>query len=233
MRCSTITFKAVNIREVPSTMSAITVFKLLRPDLTTYNGCQWQVGEWKETSGEGDLCGSGWLHAYPHPLLAVLFNPLHAAYQPCVLFKADASGRVKREGVAKLGATHMVLREPMELPIITPAQSVRFALYLILSQHPNSSLLRWGHSLLQGGEPSREVTHAAQDFIWTVRVTGVWEVWTALTMWKKILPFVVISAVSKLEVGETSLIEAAEWAVSDKPLPQTFTAKGALCASLD
>ena len=53
-------------------------YKLTNQEMQTHNGFQWELGEWQETSGEGGLCGPGWLHYYSDPLLAVLLNPIHA-----------------------------------------------------------------------------------------------------------------------------------------------------------
>ena len=30
---------------------------------------EWKLNKWKETSGEGELCSSGWLHCYSNPYL--------------------------------------------------------------------------------------------------------------------------------------------------------------------
>ena len=38
----------------------------------------WEIGVERTASGEGELCGPGWIHAYTDPLLAVLLNPIHA-----------------------------------------------------------------------------------------------------------------------------------------------------------
>jgi len=45
--------------------------------MQTHGGFQWELGQWYETSGEGDLCSPGWLHFYTNPLLAVLLNSVH------------------------------------------------------------------------------------------------------------------------------------------------------------
>ena len=53
-------------------------YKLTDRKMQTHCGYQWQIGQWHETSGEGELCTEGWLHCYTSPLLAVLHNPIHA-----------------------------------------------------------------------------------------------------------------------------------------------------------
>ena len=54
------------------------VYKLTTQKNQTYNGFQWEPDVWKETSGSGNLCGPGWLHAYSDPLVAAFMNPTHA-----------------------------------------------------------------------------------------------------------------------------------------------------------
>lgn len=53
-------------------------YKLTRKNQTTYGGFKWRKRRWYKTSGEGYLCGPGWLHCYTDPLLAILLNPIHA-----------------------------------------------------------------------------------------------------------------------------------------------------------
>lgn len=70
-----------------TTNTTATGYKLLTQDMTSYGGCQWVLDEWKETDGQGSLCGPGWLHYYAHPLLAVLHNPIHADIASPRLFR--------------------------------------------------------------------------------------------------------------------------------------------------
>ena len=41
-----------------------TVYKLTDQKMQTHGGYQWVLGEWHEKSGEGELCGPGWLIRY-------------------------------------------------------------------------------------------------------------------------------------------------------------------------
>ena len=134
-----------------------TVYKLLRPNLTTHAGCQWVEGEEKQTSGEGGLCGPGWLHAYTHPLLAVLLNPIHANYAPAVMYEAHAHGKVAHDHGLKVGYTHMTLTRALPLPTITTDQRVRFAIYLALSRYREARFVRWAQDWVS----SKDRTSAA------------------------------------------------------------------------
>ena len=59
-----------------------TLYKLTDRDGFTRRGLtgetKWSLGFTLCTSGAGDLCGPGFIHAYTDPLLAVFLNPIHA-----------------------------------------------------------------------------------------------------------------------------------------------------------
>ena len=52
----------------------ITLYKLTDGDGQTRGGTQWGPGVSHSGTGKGELCGPGWIHAYEHPLIAVLLN---------------------------------------------------------------------------------------------------------------------------------------------------------------
>ena len=104
-----------------------TVYKLTDQKMKTYNGFQWALGEKKTASGNGGLCGPGFLHAYTHPLLAVLLNPIHANISKPRLF--ECAGTVaKADSGLKVGCTVLTLTREIGLPPITTVQSVSFAI---------------------------------------------------------------------------------------------------------
>jgi hypothetical protein len=93
-------------------------YKLTDQKMQTYNGSQWKLGEWRTTSGEGELCGPGWLHGYSDPLVALLHNPMHAGISPARLFRAEWQGAMKDDHGRKLGVTQMRLVEELPVPTI-------------------------------------------------------------------------------------------------------------------
>jgi len=95
----------------------MTVYKLTDQKMHTRNGYQWALGEWRETSGDGELCGSGWLHAYEDPLLAVLLNPIHASIANPRLFEAEADSDGNDDRGIKCGFTRLRLTKELPLPI--------------------------------------------------------------------------------------------------------------------
>jgi hypothetical protein len=117
-----------------------TVIKLTDKNMQTHNGCQWVLGEWKETNGEGELCGPGWLHGYSDPLIAVLHNPIHADISDLRMFMAEVDGKYLDDNGLKCGYTRMRLIEEIPVPVITTTQR---AAYTILCAKKVCTDIKW------------------------------------------------------------------------------------------
>ena len=132
-----------------------TVYKLTDRDSKTrprfYNETQWGPNVTHTAPGEGGMCSAGWIHAYSHPLLAVLLNPAHASYEPFQLWRCDAEVGIRQAD--KLGCTKLTTVEQIAAPKITPAQRVAFAIYVALRVHKNKKLV-WAENWLSGKDRS-------------------------------------------------------------------------------
>lgn len=146
-------------------MESQTAYKILRPNLTTHNACQWVVGEWKQTSGTGGLCGPGWLHGYRDPLLAVLHNPIHANYAPAVLYRVEVSGQARHEGWVKSGWTQMRLIESVPWPVVRPESRIRYAIRCAWAVCHDPAWRAWARGWLTGH--ARSAAEAA-EVAWAV-----------------------------------------------------------------
>ena len=124
------------------------VYKLTNQKLTTHDGCAWVIGEWHSTDGHGNLCGPGWLHAYTDPLLAVLLNPMHAAFVAPRLFEAEADGDIRLAHGLQIGATKMRLTAEMPLPVVTTQQRVRFGILCARHACSDPAWNRWADQWL-------------------------------------------------------------------------------------
>jgi len=104
-------------------------YKLTDKDGQTHGGCQWGEGVTHETSGEGELCGSGWLHAYSDPILAVLMNPVHGDFAPrtMLIWEANGEGEYLDDHGLKYGFTKLTTIRQIPVPVVTTQQRVRFA----------------------------------------------------------------------------------------------------------
>src|SRR6187399_3298204 len=102
-----------------------TLYKLTDQNMKTHNGFRYALGVQASATGKGrDLCSHDLLHAYEHPLLAVLHNPIHADFSKPRLFKAETKCRIVRDGAMKCGVKKMTLAEEIPLPAITTEQRV-------------------------------------------------------------------------------------------------------------
>ena len=141
----------------------IYAYKLTDQNMQTYNGCLWVLGDEKTTSGEGGLCGPGWLHCYSDPLLAVLLNPIHADYENPRLFRAHVGGTSKPDHGLKSGYTKMTLIEEIPVPAISTAQRVRFAILCAMKVYQDPGFVQWGENWLSGKDRSAEAARAAAE----------------------------------------------------------------------
>lgn len=143
-------------------MKPRTCYKLTDENLRTHGNTQWVLGEWRETSGEGDLCGAGWLHAYRHPLLAVLMNPVHAKISEPKLFRCEWTGEVKSDHGLKIGVTRLRLVEQIALPAITTNERVRFGVLCAMRAYNEEGWLRWARGWLDCSDRSANAAWAAE-----------------------------------------------------------------------
>ena len=108
------------------------LYKLTDQSGQTRNATQWGPGVTHEASGEGELCGHGWLHAYTHPLLAALLNPIHANFQEPVLWEAEGEIWLYDHGL-KVGCRKLTTLRQIPLPAVTLEQRVEFGIRCALS----------------------------------------------------------------------------------------------------
>ena len=136
-------------------------YKLTTKDMTTHGDCKWTVGKWKETSGEGDLCGPGWLHYYSDPLLAVLLNPLHADIDGPRLWEIEAEGEHKHDRGLKSGCTKMRLVREIDVPKISNTQRVAFAILCAKAVYKDNAFTVWADGWLSGKDRTIAAASAA------------------------------------------------------------------------
>ena len=122
--------------------------KLTDQNLKTYNGFQWELGKKRVASGKGELCSSGWLHCYTHPLLAILLNPVHANIKNPRLFEIEVGGKMKTDNGLKEGWTGMALVKEIEIPEISLTQKIAFGILCSLEVYKEESYVIWAKNWL-------------------------------------------------------------------------------------
>ena len=146
------------------------MYKLTDEDMKTHGEFQWELGKEVRTSGEGDLCGPGWLHCYSDPLVAILLNPIHANISDPRLFRAMVKGKSKHDHGLKSGYTSMTLVEELPVPEITTEQRVRFAIMCSLKVYHDPGYVAWAENWLSGkdrSEAAAQAACAAAEVAWT------------------------------------------------------------------
>ena len=178
-------------------------WKILNPDLTTHMGCQWVPGEWKKVEGTGPLCSKGWLHGYRDARLAVLHNPIHANYDPYVLWIAEVKGKVLHEDYMKSGWSEMRIIEPVAVPAVTTEQRTRYAIKCAWCVNNNPVWRKWAVDWIREENRSRQ------------RAEQVWRV-----MW-------VETAAAEAAEAEEAAVGAAAWATAEAAARSAAGAAGA------
>ena len=121
------------------------LYKLTNELGQTYNKTQWGEGVEHTASGRGPLCADGWLHAYTHPLLAVLLNPIHAGIKRSQLWEAEGEVGAEDHGL-KVGCTRLRTVRQIPVPEVTTEQRVRFGLLCALAVYHEPGFERWARS---------------------------------------------------------------------------------------
>src|SRR3990170_203757 len=149
-------------------------YKLTDENMRTHSACQWTLGEWKETSGDGELCGAGWLHCYKTPELAILLNPIHADFRTPRLFRAEGDGGIKRDGQLKLGRSRLRLVSEMPLPIFTTEQRIAFGILCAGIVYKDENWNEWAWSWILGVDRSDAAAQAAAAEGAAARAAAAW-----------------------------------------------------------
>jgi hypothetical protein len=114
------------------------------------NETRWGEMVTHTASGEGGLCGPGWLHYYAHPLLAVLLNPIHACIYDPALWEAHAAGHITTDRGLKAGCTSLTTLRRIAFPAVTTEQRVKFGILCAMQVYSNQAWIKWANNWLAG-----------------------------------------------------------------------------------
>jgi hypothetical protein len=123
------------------------------------NETLWAENTTHEATGFGGLCTSGVIHAYTHPLIAVLMNPIHANLSNPLLWECEGEV-VAKEGQLKCGCKKLTTVRRVDLPTITIDQRVRIAIYCALKRYSAPSFVKWANAWLDRSDRSQESAEA-------------------------------------------------------------------------
>lgn len=102
------------------------LIKLMRPNLTTYNGFQWEFGRTEKLEW-GGLCGSGCFHAYKSVEMAALLKEYHLVDHYTVAVECETP-KIMKDGGTKVGVAELTPLREVHLPKVSCRQRVEFAL---------------------------------------------------------------------------------------------------------
>jgi hypothetical protein len=166
-------------------------YKLTNEKMQTHGGCQWELHEWKETSGEGDLRGPGWLHYYSDSLLAAFLNPIHAKFENPRLFQVEVAGKVKEVHGLKLGCTRMRLTEELQFPAVTMEQRIKFGILCALEVYNDAKFVQWANRWLDGTDRSKKAA------AWAATAAARAANWAADAAWAAKIKEIDLIAIAK------------------------------------
>jgi hypothetical protein len=138
-----------------------TYYKLTDMDGKTHNNTQWGPGITHEANGDGkELCTAAVIHVYDHPYKAVLFNPIHADFRQCKLWRVEVEGVVADDHL-KVGVKRCTTVEEVPAPEFNTTQRVAFALYCALGVYHDPKFGAWAQRWLSGEDRSARAARAA------------------------------------------------------------------------
>ena len=200
-----------------------TIYKLTDMNMKTYGEYPWVLGKWNRTSGKGDLCGPGWLHAYTSPVLAELLDPIHANFREYRLFRGEASGQVIRDSGLKVGYTNMRITEELPRLHITTENRVRFGIACACRVYTSAEYRAWAGRWVSGADRTEAAARVAVRAASTARVAvraaeAAAETAAAADTWAaevaaEAAVWAVRAAEVAAEVAAEAAAEAAVWAV--------------------
>jgi len=142
------------------------LFKLTTQEGKTHNETQWGENVTHEATGDikQGLCSDAWIHAYTHPLLAVLMNPVHADIENPILWEGKGEGEAKFEPL-KCGFRKFTTLKKIPLPEVTDVQKVAFGILCAKEVYKDSSWNQWADKWLSGEDRTKSsaAAYAAAD----------------------------------------------------------------------
>ena len=118
------------------------LYKLTNRDSQTYNQCQWGKNVTHTAPGNGILCTRAWLHAYTHPLLALLFNPIHANFAALHLWECKGTVGITDHGL-KVGCTTLTTLRRLPVPPITLVNRTAFGIGCVYNVYRDTAWREW------------------------------------------------------------------------------------------
>jgi hypothetical protein len=136
-------------------------YKLLKQDLTSHNDTKWELNKTITVTKKGiQMCTDQVLHCYTHPLLALIFNPLHARINNPRLFEIEIDAIVNTDGLKYASKSQTLIKE-LIVPEISLEQRIEFAIRVAKLVCKNTKWNNWADNWLDKSDRTRESARAA------------------------------------------------------------------------
>ena len=139
-------------------------YKLTTQEGKTRNETQWGENISHEATGDikQGLCSDAWIHAYTHPLLAVLMNPAHAMIKNPIHWEGKGEGEAKFEPL-KCGFRKFTTLRQIPLPEVTDVQKIAFGILCVKEVYKDPSWNQWADKWLSGEDRTKSSAYAASS----------------------------------------------------------------------
>ena len=136
-------------------------YKILTQEMTSHKNTEWKLNVPITIEKEGvEMCTDQVLHCYNHPLLAVVFNPMHANIKNPKLFEINVDKIVNTDGL-KFASKSQTLVKEISLPEISLEQRIEFAIKVAKTVYKEEKWNLWADRWLSGEDRSKESAHIA------------------------------------------------------------------------
>jgi hypothetical protein len=136
-------------------------YKLLKQDMTSHNDTKWELNKTITVTKEGtEMCTDQVLHCYNHPLLALIFNPLHADISNPRLFEINVDAIVNTDGLKYASKSQTLIKE-LTIPEISLEQKVEFAIRVAKLVYKDTKWNTWADNWLDKSDRTKESARAA------------------------------------------------------------------------
>lgn len=145
--------------------SKVTLYKLTNQNNTTRGGMLWGENITHEIEEPGTTLGSKEvIHAYKSPALALFMNPVHANYEPPILWLAE--GDIVVEDDFKVGVKKLTTIKKLNY-YVTLNQKIAFGILSSLKVNNEEKYVNWANNWLKNIDRSKSAaSYAAHTTIY-------------------------------------------------------------------
>jgi hypothetical protein len=129
--------------------------------MTSHKDTKWELNKTITVTKEGiQMCTDQVLHCYNHPLLALIFNPIHADISNPRLFEIEVDEIVNTDGL-KYASKQQTLIKELTIPEISLEQKVEFAIRVAKLVYKDTNWNTWADNWLDKSDRTKESAYTA------------------------------------------------------------------------